>query len=84
MLPGSRATISAQAASCRRRRSARSSSHPLTPPVGFNLFIIKGFTGDSLGRIARASLPFLLIMVLLVALIAIFPGLVTWLPQAMK
>lgn len=56
----------------------------VTPPVGFNLFIIKGFTGDSLGRIARASLPFLLIMVLLVVLIAIFPGLVTWLPQAMK
>lgn len=56
----------------------------VTPPVGFNLFIIKGFTGDSLGRIAQASLPFLLIMVALVGVIAAFPELVTWLPRTIK
>ena len=54
----------------------------ITPPVGFNLFVIQGMTGESIGRIAKATIPFFLIMVALAALIAIFPGIVTFLPNA--
>lgn len=50
----------------------------ITPPVGFNLFIVQNITGESISRIARASLPFFLIIAALVAAITIFPGLVTW------
>lgn len=53
----------------------------ITPPVGFNLFVVQGLTGESIGRIARASLPFFLIMVALVILIAAVPQVVTALPS---
>jgi C4-dicarboxylate transporter DctM subunit len=50
------------------------------PPIGFNLFIIQGITGESLSFITRATLPFLLILILFgVALIA-FPQIALWLP----
>jgi C4-dicarboxylate transporter, DctM subunit len=52
----------------------------ITPPVGFNLFVVQGLTGDSIGRITRASIPFFLIMAAFVVLIAIFPEIVTYLP----
>jgi C4-dicarboxylate transporter DctM subunit len=52
----------------------------ITPPVGFNLFVIQGLTGEKIGRIARATLPFFLIMVAMVFLITLFPGIVTYLP----
>ena len=41
----------------------------ITPPVGFNLFVIQGLTGDSLGYIARVTLPYLVIMILFTLLI---------------
>ncbi|MFZ5609316.1 MAG: TRAP transporter large permease [Pseudomonadota bacterium] len=50
----------------------------ITPPVGFNLFIVQELTGEPLGRIARASLPFFLLMAGLVVLIALLPDLVLW------
>lgn len=50
----------------------------ITPPVGFNLFIVQNITGESIARIARASLPFFVIIAALVAAITAFPGLVTW------
>ncbi len=52
----------------------------ITPPVGFNLFVVQGLTGDSIGKITRASIPFFLIMAAFVVLIAIFPEIVTFLP----
>ncbi len=52
----------------------------ITPPVGFNLFVVQGLTGDSIGRITRASIPFFLIMAAFVVLIALFPEIVTFLP----
>lgn len=55
----------------------------ITPPVGFNLFVVQGLTGAPIGRIARASLPFFVIMVVMVILITIFPEIVTFLPQSM-
>ncbi len=55
----------------------------ITPPVGFNLFVIQGLTGRSLGYIALAALPFFLAMLAMVAIMVIFPDLATWLPNQM-
>lgn len=52
----------------------------ITPPVGFNLFVVQSLTGDSIGRITRASFPFFLIMAAFVLLITLVPELVTYLP----
>jgi C4-dicarboxylate transporter DctM subunit len=56
----------------------------VTPPVGFNLFVLQGMTKKDIGAIARATLPFFLLMVLMVALLYAFPQIVTFLPQQMK
>ena len=56
----------------------------ITPPVGFNLFVIQGLTGDTISSIARAALPFFLIMVILTIVLAVFPELATWLPETIK
>ena len=56
----------------------------ITPPVGFNLFVIQGMTGERIGRIARAALPFFLIMVGLALLITFVPEVVTFLPNAIR
>jgi C4-dicarboxylate transporter, DctM subunit len=53
----------------------------ITPPVGFNLFMIQGLTGLNIGRIARYALPYLTIMVLFVVLLASFPQIALWLPE---
>lgn len=55
----------------------------ITPPVGFNLFVVQGLTGAPISRIAKASLPFFLIMVAMVIVIALLPDLVTFLPRSM-
>jgi C4-dicarboxylate transporter, DctM subunit len=56
----------------------------ITPPVGFNLFVMQGMTGRQLPYIARVTLPMFFLMVLAVLLLYLFPGLITWLPQQMK
>jgi TRAP-type C4-dicarboxylate transport system permease large subunit len=53
----------------------------VTPPVGFNLFVLQSMTGKDSNYIAKVSLPFFSMMVLAVALITIWPELVTWLPD---
>ena len=53
----------------------------ITPPVGFNLFVIQGLTGESLGTIARMVLPYLFIMCAFVVLLALFPGIVSVVPS---
>lgn len=55
----------------------------ITPPVGFNLFVINGLTGDGIGHIARVTLPFLALMMVAVWLLVQFPWLATWLPRVM-
>lgn len=55
----------------------------ITPPIGFNLFVLQGMTGHDMGFIARASGPMFLILILAVALLVIFPGIATVLPEAM-
>ena len=56
----------------------------ITPPVGFNLFMLQGMTGRQITWIARQAMPSFLLMCVAVLLIWFFPGLVTWLPQQMK
>ncbi len=56
----------------------------ITPPVGFNLFVIQGLTGQNIFKIAMAALPFFLLLLLAVVLITIFPQIVTALPGLMK
>lgn len=53
----------------------------ITPPVGFNLFVVQSITGDNIFTIARAAFPFFLIMILAVASIMVFPQIVTMLPS---
>jgi tripartite ATP-independent transporter DctM subunit len=55
----------------------------ITPPVGFNLFVLQGLTGKDMFYVARAALPFFFIMTLAVALIWIFPDIVYYLPGKM-
>ena len=55
----------------------------VTPPVGFNLFVLQGLTGRDMTVIARYALPYFLLMVVAVVLLYLFPGLVTWLPGQM-
>ena len=55
----------------------------VTPPVGFNLFVLQGLTGKDMFYVARATLPFFFLMVLAVVLIWVFPEVVTYLPSKM-
>ncbi|KKL59701.1 hypothetical protein LCGC14_2212710, partial [marine sediment metagenome] len=55
----------------------------ITPPIGFNLFVIQGLTGIDILRVARHALPFFLLLVLGALIITVFPGIVTVLPNAM-
>lgn len=55
----------------------------ITPPVGFNLFVLQGMTGRNLLQVASASMPFFFLMMLGLVLITIFPQIVTILPSAM-
>jgi tripartite ATP-independent transporter DctM subunit len=56
----------------------------ITPPVGFNLFVMQGMTGHQISYIARAAAPYFLMMVVAVLLIWFYPPLVTYLPGQMK
>ena len=53
----------------------------ITPPVGFNLFVLQNMTGVDSNRIARVTLPFFACLLLAIAAITVFPGIVTWLPD---
>ena len=55
----------------------------ITPPVGFNLFVIQGLTGIDILRVAKAALPFFLLLLLAVVAIIMFPSIVTFLPDLM-
>jgi C4-dicarboxylate transporter, DctM subunit len=55
----------------------------ITPPVGFNLFVLQGMTGKDIGWIARVTMPFFLLMCVMVLLLWFVPGLAVWLPSKM-
>jgi len=56
----------------------------VTPPVGFNLFVLQGMTRREIGYIAKTAFPFFLLMVLMVVLLYLFPQIITFLPNQMK
>ncbi len=56
----------------------------ITPPVGFNLFVLQGMTKREIGWIARVTLPFFFLMIAAVALIYFVPQIVTFLPEQMR
>lgn len=55
----------------------------MTPPVGFNLFVIQGISGRPIYRVAVYSIPFFALMCLAVALLTAFPEIALWLPRAL-
>ena len=56
----------------------------ITPPIGFNLFVLQGMTHHEMNYIARAAIPMFLIMVLMVFILILFPDLATWLPDQLR
>ena len=56
----------------------------ITPPVGFNLFVIQGQTGMNILRVAAAAVPFFLLIMVALVLITLFPQIVTVLPNMMS
>ncbi len=55
----------------------------ITPPVGFNLFVLQGMANKDMGFIARSAFPLFLLMVLAVILVVIFPEIALWMPEQM-
>jgi C4-dicarboxylate transporter, DctM subunit len=56
----------------------------ITPPVGFNLFVLQGMTRHQIPYIAKATLPMFFLMIFAVLLVYFFPQLILWMPQQMK
>ena len=56
----------------------------ITPPIGFNLFVLQGMTGNGMGFIARAALPMFLMMLVAIVLLVQYPGIALWLPELMS
>ena len=55
----------------------------ITPPVGFNLFVLQGMANKDMGYIAKSAFPLFLLMVLAVMFVVIFPEIALWLPEQM-
>ncbi|MEE8416123.1 MAG: TRAP transporter large permease subunit [Desulfobacterales bacterium] len=55
----------------------------ITPPVGFNLFVIQGLTGEPILKIARYALPFFFLMLFTTVILTLFPQIALFLPQIM-
>ena len=55
----------------------------ITPPVGFNLFVLQGMAGKDMSFIAKSAFPLFLLLILAVIFIIIFPEIALWLPQQM-
>ena len=55
----------------------------ITPPVGFNLFVLQGMANKDMGFIAKSAFPLFLLMILAVLLIVMFPQIALWMPEQM-
>ena len=53
----------------------------ITPPVGFNLFVLQGMANKDMGFIAKSAFPLFLLMILAVILVVIFPEIALWMPE---
>ena len=56
----------------------------ITPPVGFNLFVLQGMANKDMSFIAKSAFPLFLLMILAVTIIIIFPEIALWLPNKMS
>lgn len=56
----------------------------ITPPIGFNLFVLQGMTGHEMGYIAKSAFPMFAIMVAMCFILIAFPDLAMWLPETMR
>jgi TRAP-type C4-dicarboxylate transport system permease large subunit len=55
----------------------------ITPPVGFNLFVLQGMTGRDIIQVTKASIPFFCVMLASIVVLAVFPEIATFLPKYM-
>ena len=55
----------------------------ITPPVGFNLFVLQGMANKDMSYIAKSAFPLFILMILAVVIIIIFPEIALWLPEQM-
>jgi TRAP-type C4-dicarboxylate transport system permease large subunit len=55
----------------------------ITPPVGFNLFVINGLIQDDIGKIAVSALPFFVLLLVVTTFLTVFPDVVLYLPNLM-
>ncbi|MFJ7953130.1 TRAP transporter large permease [Lysinibacillus sp. NPDC096418] len=56
----------------------------ITPPVGLNLFVVSGIAKEKLGEVVKGVIPFIILMILFLALVVLIPQLSLWLPEQMK
>ena len=56
----------------------------VTPPIGFNLFVLQGMTKHEIGYIAKTALPMVGLMLVMVGILVVWPELATWLPENTK
>ncbi len=56
----------------------------ITPPIGFNLFVMQGMTKHEIGYVARTAIPMFLLMVVMVGILVAFPEIATYLPDNMR
>ena len=56
----------------------------VTPPIGFNLFVLQGMTKHEISYIAKTAIPMVALMILMVIILVIWPELATWLPDTIR
>jgi len=56
----------------------------ITPPVGLNLFVVSGIAKEKLGEVVKGVIPFIILMIIFLALVVLIPQLSLWLPEQMK
>jgi len=56
----------------------------VTPPIGFNLFVLQGMTKHEISYIARTAIPMVMLMILMVVILVVWPELATWLPETVR
>ena len=56
----------------------------VTPPIGFNLFVLQGMTRHEIGYISKTAIPMVGLMLLMIVILVAFPSLATWLPENIR
>jgi len=56
----------------------------VTPPIGFNLFVLQGMTKHEISYISKTAIPMVGLMILMVVILVVWPGIATWLPDNIR